>query len=368
MKNLTFDDVRDILMGCTILGTGGGGSFEMGLKLVEEDFEKGLEYRFVSLEEIEDKALFASPYFCGSIGPQSEESSFHKYPKLEELETVIAVEAMERFLGEKLTGVVSVEYGGMNTAVAMSTGARLGKVIVDADAAGRAVPDLQFSTFYVYERPIHPLAVANKIGDVAVFERVVDDFRAEDLIRSLSVVSGGMIGMADHPIRGKDLRRCVIPGALSYAQKVGRAQRLALEEGKDPVDEIIGAVGGFLLFKGTVREDADWRNEGGFTLGSVEIEGEDEYSGRSFKIWFKNENVVCWLDGEVLVTVPDLICVVETETGRPVTNPFCRKGMKVCALGFKAPEVWRTGRGLSILNPRFFGFNVDWIPIEEKLK
>jgi len=368
LKRLSFDDVRDTLVGCTILGTGGGGSLEKGLALVEEDFAKGLEYRLVSLEEIDDDALFASPYFCGSIGPEKAGDSFHKHPPIEELETVLAVRALERFLGEELAGVVSVEYGGMNTAVAMSTGARLGKVIVDADAAGRAVPDLQFSTFYVHEKPIHPLAVANKIGEVAVFEEVVDDFRAEDLVRALSVVSGGMIGMTDHPIRGRSLRGAVIPDALSYAQKVGRAQRLALDEGKDPVEEIVAAVDGFRLFKGTVKEDTQWKNEGGFTLGSIELEGAEDYAGRSCKIWFKNENVICWLDEEVLVTVPDLICLVETDTGHPVTNPFWKRGMEASVLGFRAPEVWRSGRGLSILNPCFFGFDVDWVPIEEKLR
>ncbi|WP_422444968.1 hypothetical protein [Thermoanaerobacterium sp. DL9XJH110] len=37
-------------------------------------------------------------------------------------------------------------------------------------------------------------------------------------------------------------------------------------------------------------------------------------------------------------------------------------------LGFKAPDIWRSENGLSVLNPRFFGFNVDYIPIEKKLK
>ena len=60
--------------------------------------------------------------------------------------------------------------------------------------------------------------------------------------------------------------------------------------------------------------------------------------------------------------------MVETDTGYPITNPFCKKDMLVSVLGFKAPSFWRTKRGLSILNPRFFGFNINYTPIEEKLK
>jgi hypothetical protein len=368
LKKLTYEDVRDVLVGCTILSTGGGGDLQKGLKLAEEDFKNNLEYRLVSLDEIDDEDLFACPYFCGSIGPKKEEDSYSKYRKIEELETTVAVQALERFYGSKIAGVVSIEYGGMNTAVAMSTGARLKKFIVDADAAGRAVPDLQFSTFYVTKKPIYPLAVANNIGDVAVFEKVADDFRAEDLVRALSVVSGGMIGMADHPCRGKDLKKSVIPNALSYAAEVGRAQRIALEKGKDPVEEIIAAGDGFYLFKGVVKKDTEWKIEGGFTFGTIDIEGIEKYRGRSLRIWFKNENVICWLDDEVLVTVPDLICVVEAESGYPITNPYCKKDFKVSVLGFKAPDMWRSENGLSVLNPSFFGFNVDYIPIEKKLK
>lgn len=368
MKKLTFEEAKDILVGCTLLSTGGGGDLNKGLSLIKEDFKNNLEYKLISLEEIEDEALFASPYFCGSIGEEGGKDNYSKYTKINKSPAVVAVQALERYFQEELSGMVSAEYGGMNTAVAMSTAARLNKFIVDADAAGRAVPDLQFSTFYVSKKSIAPLAVADDIGDVAVFERVVDDFRAEDLVRSLSIVSGGMVGMVDHPLKGKDLKGTVIPGALSYAQMVGRAQRQALIEGKDPVKEIIKAVEGYLLFNGIVKKDTEWENKGGFTLGSIEIEGKENFIGQNFKIWFKNENIISWRNEEILVTVPDLICVVETDTAYPLTNPFCKKDMQVSVLGFKAPSVWRTERGLSILNPRFFGFDVLYIPIEERLK
>ncbi len=364
MKKLSFDDVRDILVGCTILSTGGGGDLEKGLELAEEDFKNGRKYILASPEEINDDDLFTSPYFCGSIGPE-ENAEYEKYKKIKQLETVEAVKALEKFLREKVAGVVSVEYGGMNTAVAMSTGARLGKFIVDVDAAGRAVPDLQFSTFYVHEKNIYPLAVANDIGDVAVFEKVVDDFRAEELVRSLAVVSGNMIGMSDHPCRGKELKESTIPHALSHAMSVGKAQRMARENGEDPVTEIIESGNGYKLFTGRVKKDSEWENKAGFTSGSIEIAGLDDYQGHDFKIWYKNENVISWLDGEPHVMVPDLICVVKTETGYPVNNPFCKKDMEVTVLGFKAPGVWRTERGFSILNPRFFGFDVEYKPVEK---
>ncbi len=366
MKKLTLQEVKDILVGCTILGTGGGGKLETGIDIAESDYAEGLAYIMMDFEEIKDEALFACPYFCGSIGPEERNDNYSKYQKSDELETVFSTKALERFLGKEINGIVSVEYGGSNTAVAMSTAARLGKPIVDGDAAGRAVPDLQYSTFYVTGKPIYPLAVADAIGDVAVLEKVVDDFRAEDMVRALAVVSGDKIGMTDHPCLGKDLKNSIIPHALSFAGRVGRAQRSANEQGKNPIDEIMAAGKGYRLFEGKVAMDSQWKNKAGFTIGTIDIQGMEGYKGKEAQIWFKNENIMFYIDGKARVTAPDLICVVEKNTGYPINNPFCKKNMEVTVLGFKAPHFWRQGKGLEILNPREFGFDIEYIPIEEQ--
>lgn len=369
MLTLSLQDAKDLIVGVSILSTGGGGSFEKGIRLAEEDYGNGLRYCLRTKDEIDDDGLFTSPYFCGAVGPEDNTNDpYEQYEKLPGLETVAAVRALERFLGEYIAGLVSIEYGGMNTAVALSTAARLGKPAVDADAAGRAVPDLQFSTYYTANQPIAPLAVATAIGECGVFEKIADDFRAEALVRALAVVSGNMVGMTDHPTRGRDLKNAVIWGALSYAQSVGYARRKANEAGDDPIAAIIAAAGGFLLFSGTVDGDSEWKNEAGFTPGTIYIQGKDRFARQDLKIWYKNENLMSWKNGEVYVTCPDLICVVDTKTGCPLLNPGCKDGMEVTVLGFPAPDVWRQGRGLSILNPSFFGFAETWTPIETLMK
>ena len=47
MKTLSRQDLYDILYGCTILGTGGGGSLQKGLELIEEALSKGKQFRLV---------------------------------------------------------------------------------------------------------------------------------------------------------------------------------------------------------------------------------------------------------------------------------------------------------------------------------
>ena len=366
---LTLQEAKDLLVGVTILATGGGGPLEKGLAAAEADYAAGLSYELIGKDEIDKNGIYTSPYYCGSVdGKRALNDPYYNYKPLSEPETVLAVRALESFLGKPMSGFVSIEYGGGNTAAALSTAAHMGKPAVDADAAGRAVPDLQFSTFYLDKRSIAPLAVASAIGDVAVFERVADDFRAEALVRALAVVSGNVVGMTDHPVTGAELESCVIWGALSYAMSVGQARREAEEAGDCPISAICAAAPGWKLFTGVVNGDTKWINEAGFTIGTIEIDGRDEFAGETYKIWFKNENMLSWKNDKTHITCPDLICVVDLKTGWPLLNPGCKDGMEVAVLGFQSPEIWRGARGREILCPKFFGFDDIWTPIETLMK
>jgi DUF917 family protein len=95
------------------------------------------------------------------------------------------------------------------------------------------------------------------------------------------------------------------------------------------------------------------------------LTGVGKSQGDCCKIWFKNENIICWVNDLVAATVPDLICTVASDTGYPVTNPFCKQGMGLTVLGFKASDIWRTKQGLSLLTPGCFGFDIDYVPIEK---
>lgn len=66
MKTLTKQNIIDILYGCTVLGTGGGGNLEEGLAMMEQDFQEGRQLRLADLDELPDDAYIATPYGCGA--------------------------------------------------------------------------------------------------------------------------------------------------------------------------------------------------------------------------------------------------------------------------------------------------------------
>jgi DUF917 family protein len=267
---------------------------------------------------------------------------------------------MEAWQGKPFYALISTELGGGNTAEAFYTAAVLDRVIADADPAGRSVPELQHSTFFLHGVPITPMAVADTWGNTAILTAAASDERAEAWVRALAVVSENSIGVLDHPALVRDIRGKVIEGAVSYALKIGRALREAKEQRLDPVDAVTAAGDGKTVFSGVVSS-FDWEFSGGFTVGTVELEGRGKWAGHHYKIWFKNEFIISWLDGEIHATVPELICLMD-RAGNPILTPFVDKGSELTAFVLPAPEAWTTARGLEVFGPKHFGYDAPFKP------
>ena len=88
--------------------------------------------------------------------------------------------------------------------------------------------------------------------------------------------------------------------------------------------------------------------------------------GSRARVWSKNENLLAWRDGVPHVTAPDLICCLATATGEPITNPHHALGALVDVVGVPAALQWRTAAGVATFGPRHFGFDLDFVPLEER--
>ena len=65
---------------------------------------------------------------------------------------------------------------------------------------------------------------------------------------------------------------------------------------------------------------------------------------------------------------PDLITVLDAETGIPITTEGIRYGARCVVLGIPCDNKWRTKRGIELVGPRYFGYDTDYIPVEELQK
>lgn len=105
---------------------------------------------------------------------------------------------------------------------------------------------------------------------------------------------------------------------------------------------------------------------GGFNFGKVVLEGIGECKGRQAFVEFQNENLCATVDGKIVATTPDLICLVDTETFIPVTTDGLKYGKRVLVVGLKCFEMWRTQAGLDLVGPQYFGLDTPYIPLEER--
>ena len=101
----------------------------------------------------------------------------------------------------------------------------------------------------------------------------------------------------------------------------------------------------------------------GFARGELDIRGTGPDVGVSFRLAFQNENLLFWRDDQPQATVPDLITVVDEQSGRPVTTEGLQYGLRVAVLGFPSHAQWQTPAGLALVGPRAFGYEIDYVPL-----
>ena len=225
----------------------------------------------------------------------------------------VAVQELERYAGVKIEAIIPLEPGGRNTPNPLSSGARLGIPIVDGDYAGRAIPEIVQITPCIAGYKPWPATSVDPFGNAVIIREAINPPMAERIGKYLAVAAFGTVGMAGFLMPAKEARKLVVTGTASRSLSVGSAIREAREAGRDPVDAAAKASGALLFFKGAVSE-RKWEDRDGYMFGENTVSGTDEFSGRTLRIWFKNENHITWLDDVSLYHQPgsDFRCRFES--------------------------------------------------------
>ena len=349
------DSLEAIAMGAGILGTGGGGNPYIGQLRARQAIKEHGPVTVLDPDELPDDAQVIC---VGGIGAPTV-----GIEKVRDLQSLYALRAIEEFTGKKATALISNEIGGSNSVEPLIPAAMTGLPVVDADGMGRAFPEFQMKTFFVYGVPCCPMAIADEKGNTVVIPETISPAWAERLARAITVQMGCVACYAVAPMTAEQVRRTAVLNTLSLARNLGDAVITARVRGEDPIESILGTCPGKILFNGKIA-DVDRRTTAGFARGSLSIEGLADYNGERLAIEFQNENLIARRDGQIVCTVPDLICVVDSETGEPVTTELLRYGLRVIVLGLPAPDLWTTPEGLAVAGPRVFGYDTDFSPIQ----
>jgi len=359
--------VSDLCIGATVLGTGGGGSPELGLSLLNRLLEMGKEIKLISVDEVPEDEIVIHPAMVGSIAPsQGREMEVEEYiTKIlsDEGPLLSGLRTLEGVLAKKVFATLPVELGGYNTPVAAALAALAGLPFVDGDTMGRAKPELMMQTYTIHNVPITPMVLTDMKGNSVLVKKAASFKDAEKIARAMAVVGGGTIAVRC-PVRGEVLKRTIIAGGVTRAIEIGKVLREAESCHEDPVQGVIKASGGTGLFVGEVNR-FEWEDRDGFLWGTLTIQGERRYKGHEFKVWLKNENLISWLDEKPYVLTPDLICILDVQTGMAITNSKMKEGMRVVVFGIPSDPFWRTPEAIDLVSPKHFDFDIPYTPMEK---
>ncbi len=352
---LTESDIDRIAIGVGILGTGGGGSPYLQLLIAKQMLREGKRIRMIRPRDLADDAQILG---LGGIGAPTV-----SIEKMEEgHEGVRVLKAIEAHTGRRIDAVLGDEVGGGNGIYPMITAARLDLPVVDADGMGRAFPEVQMTSFFAYGQATQPAALSDADGNTLVITQASTPEMLEKLMRTATVAMGCTACMTTAPMTGDFVRRYGIAHTTSQAWTLGDAVLRARAAKTDPIASILAEAGGTFLMKGKVT-DISRRIAGGFVRGVLTIAGLDADAGRTMTIDIQNEYLVATEGDRRLTMVPDLICIVDSETGRPIGTEEQRYGLRVAVLALPAPPILRTEPALRLMGPRAFGYDFDFVPL-----
>jgi len=354
-SKITIDDVNALGIGAGILGTGGGGDpYLEGIQLRRE-LERHGPQTLLDPQIIDEEVLAV---VVGMIGAPT--AGIEKLREGTEL--IRAVRLLEKHLRQEFGAIVVAEIGGANSMGPLVTGLQAGLPTVDGDGMGRAFPELQMCSFlFRGDVMVAPLAMADAGVATAVIPETKTALWSERLARNLATSMGATAGLAGMVMTGKQVKEYCVPYTVSLACCLGERVIQARGNNENVSEVIAGSLGGKVQLRGKII-DVFRRTTRGFAQGSLTIESFSDSSIR-LEIDFQNEFLIAKENGNVVATVPDMICIVVEETGEPISTERLHYGTRVAVIVVPGAAALKTPEALRVVGPRAFGYDIEFLPL-----
>jgi len=352
MKKLTLDNLDDLATGSAILGSGGGGDTTYAHMMAKYQMEKKDFVSLINFSELKADDLILPIGIMGA--PMAEVEKI-----LNGDEFINLFENIEKSLNKKISVIMPFEIGGANAFIPLMVASQMGLPVLDADAMGRAFPEGQMNTCNLLGAAPSPGFVTDCLGNTVIIYSK-NSGMMEKISRHVTVAMGSIAAFGFYPISGFQAEKCTLHKSISKAIAIGKAHRKAREAGNDPLEAILNLCKGIFIGSGKVM-DIDRAISRGFLNGTVTIHHKED----RMELAFQNEYLIAKRNGKIVATTPDILMLLEQDTGTPVTSESLQYGLKVNLIALSAPNIWTTPAGLELVGPRHFGYEVDYQPIHK---
>ena len=217
------------------------------------------------------------------------------------------------------------------------------------------------NTFNMYGANSAPYVLISMSGQIHVVLKAETVKHVENHFRPICVEWGCAAALVSSPVSFKEVKTKSVPRTVTKIWELGRAVLGASAAGYTPIQSLKCSTNATVIITGKMSI-VDRITVGGFNRGSFTIIGLNEHEGSVVVVDFQNEYLIAKKDDRIVGTTPDLLSLVDAETGYPISTDELRYGLRVALLLIPAPpELW-TPEALSIVAPRAFNYDVEYIP------
>lgn len=321
MKQIGFEELEQIILGTSFLGSGGGGMTKTGYAFLNQ-LKTNFPALKLSLADWNDPSL--DPESLGmvicDIGAISAIESNQSKAILAAFSALS--DHQEKYTSKKTLAVLPIELGPESTLVPFVLAAYCpGIIVIDGDGARRAVPQIELSTYASNQLAVSPAVITNDQGQ-SIIVNCDSPEMLDDMLRPIVEIEnfGDSASLAMFSNSLADFGKALIPGTISLSIAAGKMIQ-NLQKGLPTDPDTIKVVNGLeaeLIGKGKVLNTVD-NVGGGFDHGKTLIA--DPETMTLYTILNQNENLIVYSSDQTapLAVAPDLICVI-TKEFKVVTN------------------------------------------------
>jgi len=328
-----------LIRGSSLLATGGGGSIDSAQKMIKRLKKK---VRLVDLNELDKRDAVVTVFGVGGKEKNDPVVSVR-----------FALAAFMKYANISPSAIIPVEVGPLAVATACFMASELKLPVLNADIVGfRSSPEVFIETISIPELPREPLAAANEKGETIILTKSTSIQTTEQILRNFATVSGGDAHVVGYPLNVRDIENVVGVNSISSSIAIG----IALNKVQDNSLVTFCTNNNFVVLANGIITRQKTAVKSGFTQGDVEIV---DQSKNRWTIVIKNENMAALKNNNVVITIPDSICLLDMDTKTGINNFEKNVGKQVAILARRAIPIWRTKRGKALFSPKNLGLSIE---------
>lgn len=310
---------RRAIYGGLFLGGGGGGSLAGGLEVLEESLKYG-GVKLTDIEELDDNDTILTASLVGSPASKDKFVGEKHYIEVYEL--------FKKTYDANIAGIITNEMGAQAVTNGWLASSIMKIPYINAACNGRAHPTGAMGSMDLVSKKdyltIQAAAGGKEKRDISLVAKGSIE-STSSLVRAASIEAGGFVTVLRNPIDVEYVRKNAAIKSINQAIEIGEILISNMGNPDEIVKKLENLIDLEVLCKGEISE-FQLETKGGLDLGSLIIEAGD----KKFEVTIWNEYItVDDKDGVRQATFPDLIAILDAETGLPIISAELETGREV---------------------------------------